>query len=168
MRFLSHLFGPSPAPFRARLTLESLDGRLSPSSIPGTVALDPAALVLPVATTSSTNALPVATANANTLVPADAAPAPPKIINFTWAEPSGGGIVTFSGQVVDPAPAGLTVKLGGDPKSLQGVTTVTDANGKFSKTLIMNTNGTDNGTATARTTNQQGVQSDYAMTYIIV
>ncbi|QJW99415.1 hypothetical protein [Frigoriglobus tundricola] len=166
MRFLRQMFGPSPTPLRARLTLEALDGRLPPSTITGTGTdpLDSSALVIPVsaASTTTTSSTPSTSAT-----PTNAAVTQPQIINFTWSEGTG-GIVTFTGQVIDPAPGGLTVSFGGDPESLQGVKTTTDANGNFSKTLIMKTNGTDNGTATAQTTDKQGLQSNIAMTYVIV
>jgi len=165
------MFGPSPTQFRARLTLEPLDGRLAPSTITttNTDTLDSSALVVPVAaaTTTTSATTTSATTTAQPTGTSDTAVTQPKIINFTWSE-SVGGIVTFTGQVVDPAPAGLTVKFGGDPASLQGKTATTDANGNFSLTLIMQTNGTDNGLATAQTTDSQGLQSNMAMTYVTV
>ena len=166
MRLLRQLFGPSPSQFRARLALESLDGRFSPSTITGTdtnpdsALTDPSALVIPVsAATTTTSTTPTYTANT--------AGTSPQIINFTWSEGTG-AIVTFTGQVVDSAPAGLTVNFGGDPVSLENKTATTDANGNFSLTLIMKTNGTDNGTATAQTTDKQGLQSNMAMTVVSV
>lgn len=85
----------------------------------------------------------------------------PEIVNFSASYSS--GIWVFSGTVIDDTPAGLTVSLGGAPASLQGVTATTDANGYFSKGVILQTNGSDSGTATAKTVDPDGNPSNTAM-----
>jgi hypothetical protein len=77
-----------------------------------------------------------------------------------------GGICTFSGQVTDETPGGLTIRFGGEPDSLQGVTAVTDSTGAFSKTVQLQTNGTDTGNAEVQTTDPQGLDSNIASRYV--
>lgn len=86
---------------------------------------------------------------------------PPQIVNF-MAVANGGNNWEFSGDVQDRAPGGLAVALGGQPASLQGVTVTTDANGHFDTVITLQANGTDTGTATAQTTDAQGLQSNVA------
>jgi len=93
------------------------------------------------------------------------APTPPQIVNF-MAVCNQGNLWEFSGDVQDRAPGGLTVTLGGQPASLQGVAVTTDANGHFDTVIAMQTNGNDSGTATAQTTDAQGLQSNVASFYI--
>lgn len=82
------------------------------------------------------------------------------ITNFGYA--AAGGLWTFSGHVDDDTPAGLTIRFGGAPASLQGKTAVTDSNGNFSLTLSLQTNGSDAGTATTDTTDPDGNNSNTA------
>ena len=123
---------------RARLSLESFDSRCAPSSLDGTG--DPILIAPPLG---------------------------PDIVNFTaTAGPT--GLWDFSGDVQDStsSPAGLTVKLGGDPQSLQNVQVTTNANGHFDIIIQLNANGTDDGIATAQTTDSQGLVSNTAMVYV--
>jgi hypothetical protein len=85
---------------------------------------------------------------------------PPVIKNFTHTV--AGTLVTFTGQVVDENPAGLTVRFGG-PSAMGNATTVTDANGNF--TLIVNMGG-QTGEVWSRTTDGQGLESAYAYTNV--
>jgi hypothetical protein len=152
MRMLRQLFGPSRTSFRARLTLEALDGRLPPSSLIGTDPSTDSSLVIP-ASAATTSQTP--TAN-----PTNTAP---QIINFTNVEVVG-GVCTFSGDVVDEAPAGLTITLDGQPPSVRGVTVTTDANGHFAKSVLMKAG--DNGIVTAETVDAQGLASNVPMTLV--
>jgi hypothetical protein len=77
------------------------------------------------------------------------APAPPAIINFT-AEQLGNGKFVITGQVVAVNPGGLTVTCGGET-SASGMTTTTNADGTFSLTVQLRTDGTDSGYLTATT-----------------
>jgi hypothetical protein len=88
----------------------------------------------------------------------------PVITGFRYA--AGNGLWTFMGHVDDDTPAGLTVRFGGAPESLQGQTAVTDANGDFSLTLSLQTNGNDAGTATTDTTDPDGNNSNTAECYV--
>jgi hypothetical protein len=87
---------------------------------------------------------------------------PPKIVNFQ-AIPGAGGFWTISGDVIDKAPGGLTVSFGGEPESLQNLKTTTDANGHFSLTLLLATDGSDSGLASAQTVDSQGLVSNIAL-----
>jgi hypothetical protein len=89
----------------------------------------------------------------------------PRIINFVGVEVAQ-GLFVFSGDVVDEAPGGLTIYFGGEPVSLQGVTVTTDASGHFEKAIFVNTDGSDNGIATAHTFDSQGLQSNVATCFI--
>lgn len=142
--FLRRSPRPAAAPFRARLTLESLDQRLAPSDLP------------PVPGDPPEN---------ETYFPAPPTNAPPQIINFSAAHIVGGAW-RFTGDVIDEFPSGLTITLGGAPDSLQGVTTTTNASGHFEIVVFLNTDGTDSGTATAQTVDNIGQQSNLAM-YIV-
>lgn len=131
---------PAAAPFRARLSLESLDQRLAPSDLLQTPG-DPPETV--------------------TYFPADPTNKPPQIVNFQAVEVVG-GMWRFTGDVIDEFPGGLTITFGGGPDSLQGVTTTTNASGHFDIAVFMKTDGTDYGTATAQTVDNIGQQSNLA------
>lgn len=85
----------------------------------------------------------------------------PQITNFV-ASARIGGIWEFSGDVVCDSPGGLTITFGGEPESLQGVTVVTDENGHFTLTISLLTDGSDDGLATAQTTDSEGLESNVA------
>ena len=135
------------SPRRARLSLESLDGRIMPDA-------------------TGTSPAPIAVfAQAAPAAPGTSDAAAPQITSFGAAEISTGwylftGTVTAAGN-----PAGIVVTLGGGPASLAGVTATVQADGTFSVLVQMQTNGNDDGTATAVFT-QNGVQSNVAMTYV--
>ena len=136
---------PAAAPFRARLSLESLDQRLAPSDLPPTPG-DPPETV--------------------TYFPADPTNKPPQIVNFGASEIVG-GMWRFTGDVIDEFPSGLTVTFGGEPNSLQGVTVTTDASGHFDIVVFMKTDGSDYGTASAQTVDNIGQESNLAL-YLVV
>jgi hypothetical protein len=92
-------------------------------------------------------------------------PNAPQINNFVGVE-LGNGVWQFSGTVTDPNPGGLTVTFGGQPESLQGVTTTTDENGNFNLVIQLNTNGSDDGVVTTQTTDGAGLQSNVALCYV--
>jgi hypothetical protein len=85
----------------------------------------------------------------------------PPTITFTAGE-VGEGLYWFTGQVTAAQPGGLTVTFTGVP-SLNGHTVVTNADGSFSFTIPVQTNGTDNGTVTATVTDSMGQVSNVAM-----
>jgi hypothetical protein len=85
----------------------------------------------------------------------------PVIVNFVCVGTTG-GVWTFSGTVLDDTPAGLTVRLGGAPISLQNQTAMTDSGGNFTKSFVLRTDGSDAGTATADTTDLAGNPSNTA------
>jgi hypothetical protein len=88
--------------------------------------------------------------------------AAPRIVNFQGVEVVG-GLWRFTGDVLDEDPAGLTVTFGGEPSSLQGMTETTDANGHFEKTMLLKTDGSDNGLASAQTVDRGGLVSSVAL-----
>jgi hypothetical protein len=136
------LRGPSAAGRRARLSLETLDGR---------VLLDATPLDQPSPSpTGDTSPAPVA---------------PPQITGFTATEVST-GLYLFSGTVVADHPEGMTVTFGGAPVSLEGKTTTVLADGTFSLLVSMQTDGSDDGTATAVCTDEYGQVSNTATTLV--
>src|SRR5439155_25577380 len=117
---LLSLFGrPSrPAPIRrARLVLESLDGRFCPD------INDPLN--------------PGGGSDYLSNPPTDN---PPVIIDFKATEVAP-GMVTFTGTVVDEDPGGLTVTFHGPQVAIDGRTTVTHPDGTFSLTVVFRTDG---------------------------
>lgn len=85
----------------------------------------------------------------------------PKISNFGCVE----GylhIFTFTGTVTDESAPGLTVNFGGSPVSLQGKSVAVKADGTFEFTVQLNGTTSDNGTATAQTTDWWGLTSNLA------
>src|SRR5579883_430204 len=110
--------------------------------------------------TVSTDIQPVTGTN-----PTEPKPQPPQIINFQIVQ-SSSGMYQVSGDVVDSSPSGLVVQFGGTPVSLQGLTATTDGSGHFCVYVALNTNGSDDGTATAVTTDNAGLTSNTA-TYVI-
>ena len=152
---------PHTTPPRARLQLEALDLRLAPSSLdPLTGGYIPTAPAPFVATTTQSSVF------VDPEVPPEVATnVAPRIVNFVAVE-TARGLWTFSGDVIDEAPGGLTITFGGVPVSLQNRTTTTDANGHFSVAFLMNTDGSDDGTATARAVDSAGLASNLAI-YIV-
>ncbi|HYH67357.1 MAG TPA: hypothetical protein VD866_21850 [Urbifossiella sp.] len=132
---------PRPA-LRTRLRLESLDDRVVPSSL---FDSEP-----PLSLRGDLGGPPLNVA--------------PRIINLAGVE-TGIGWYRFTGQVVDSTTVGgLTVTFAGVP-SLQGQTTTTAADGTFSFTIRVNTDGSDVGEVRAQTT-ANGLTSDEASCYI--
>lgn len=134
------------------MSLEYLDARLAPSDVPLPGDPPPTPPGTPVIV--DPNLIPVG-AGGQTNVP-------PRITNFTAVEVVG-GMWRFTGDVVDEAPGGLTICFGGEPDSLQGRTTTTDANGHFDVSILVSTDGSDNGLATAQTTDNAGQLSNLAL-----
>ncbi|MBP3959494.1 hypothetical protein J8F10_29980 [Gemmata sp. G18] len=179
MRSFRQASGSSANRFRARLSLEALDSRLAPSSLlddstQGVFVLLPAPVIDPANVIAVSSApLPGATADP-TLVrmdadatqeiyaPVTAVNVAPRIINFKGVEAIG-GVWRFSGDVIGPAPAGLVIQFGGVPATLQNKATTTDATGHFSVTYLMKMDGTDNGLASAKTTDANGLASNLAL-----
>ncbi len=91
--------------------------------------------------------------------PANAAP---RIEDFVGEE-GPGRVWTFTGRVVDEAPGGLTVTFGGIP-SLAGQTTITAADGSFSKTVVLQPG--EEGYATAVTVDAAGLSSNVARYFV--
>jgi hypothetical protein len=82
---------------------------------------------------------------------------PPAIEGFSivWVEP---GHYQITGRVADEYPGGLTVTFDGIP-SLEGVTAVTNADGTFSLTVTLRTDGSDTGNVSAVTVDAGGLSS---------
>jgi len=134
---------PRPV-LRTRLRLESLDDRAVPSSL---FDGEP-----PLMLGGDMGGLPA---------PVNVAP---RIINLVGVE-TDLGWYRFTGRVVDSATVGgLVVTFAGVP-SLQGETTTTAADGTFTLTVRVRTDGTDAGEVRAQTT-ADGLTSDEASCYI--
>lgn len=88
--------------------------------------------------------------------------AAPQVVNFQGVEVVG-GLWRFTGDVIDEAPGGLTIYFGGEPDSLQDQTTRTAANGHFDVAFLVNTDGSDDGLASARTVDGAGLASNVAL-----
>jgi hypothetical protein len=80
---------------------------------------------------------------------------PPTIANLSDAY-LGNGQFMITGQVLDPSPGGLTVSFSGGTWA-NGLTTTTNADGTFSETVQLSTNGNNAGYLTATTTDNQGL-----------
>lgn len=141
---------PSAIPNRARLTLEALDLRLAPSSL-----TDPPPVY-------SSDGLLDGGGTWGGAVGGDGANAAPQVVNFMAVEVVA-GLWEFTGDVIDEAPAGLTILFGGEPESLQNATTTTNASGHFDVVLALHTDGTDNGLASAKTVDNHGLASNVAV-----
>lgn len=146
---------PAPGTNRARLALESLDPRLSPSDLLGTGS-DPTVINTD-PTVSAITYAPV--------VNVGAAGKAPVIDNFKGAEIVG-GLYRFSGEVVGAEPCVWTVTFGGEPDTLRGMQIQTDANGRFSKVLDVKTDKSDDGELSAQAVNAAGVKTEVALTII--
>jgi hypothetical protein len=90
----------------------------------------------------------------------------PVISNFSWVS-SYNNTYTFTATVTDASAPGLTVTFGGIP-SLANKTATVQSNGTVSLSVQLNNNGSDNGTATAQTTNWWGQLSNVAQTAVWV
>jgi hypothetical protein len=127
----------------------------APSPAPLTPTEPPAEAAPPPTTTAGTTQDP-------TFLPAQKTNLGPQIVNFQAVEVVE-GLWKFTGDVIDEAPGGLTVHFGGQPVSLQGVTTTTDAGGHFDKSVLLNTDGSDNGLASAQTFDAGAQASNIAL-----
>ncbi len=83
----------------------------------------------------------------------------PVITNFEGVREAG-NIWTFSGKVIDESAPGLTVRLGGLP-SLQTKFAMVESSGWFSCTVILGPS--EDGTASAQTTDWWGLESEEAL-----
>ncbi len=90
----------------------------------------------------------------------------PAINNFSYTQGSLNSF-TFTGTTSAASPGGLMVSFGGIP-SLGGQTATVGSDGSFSLNVVLNSNGSDNGTATAQLTDWWGLQSNVATTYVTV
>ena len=165
MRSFRHAPRLSATRNRARLTLEALDLRLPPSSLLGTSVDEQ--VPDPYSPGAPTQAPPVTTEEEEDegrfLTDGGGVPnVAPEIVDFTAVEVVG-GLWRFTGDVLDEAPGGLTITFGGEPESLQGESTTTDANGHFDVAILLNTDGSDNGLASAQTTDGGGLASNVAL-----
>jgi hypothetical protein len=88
----------------------------------------------------------------------------PQIVDLV-IENAGHGLFLIHGRVVDEAPGGLTVTVGGST-SASGDTTKTLADGTFSMTVQLHTDGTDSGFLGVRATDAQGLVSDLEGEYV--
>jgi hypothetical protein len=79
-------------------------------------------------------------------------------VNFSVAH-LGQGWCYFTGTVQDEAPGGLVVTFSGVP-TVQGQTATTAADGTFSLTIQLRTDGTDNGNVSAVTYDRLGLKSN--------
>ena len=143
-----------PAARRPRLGFDALESRDCPTAWdvplpPGVAAADlppgsgPALLSGPPATSAAVK------------VDGNAAP---RIVNFD-VQAVGGGVYVFTGQVQDEFPGGLVVVFDGIP-TLEGAEVVTDANGEFTLTVVLQTDGTDAGDVSVGTTDDIGQPSN--------
>jgi hypothetical protein len=139
LSWLTRRTATTNTPFRSRLGVEVLEGRVQLSAINPLLVSSP----------------PVADSR---IIPNS----PPQIVNFT-AEQIGNGLFVFTGHVIDESPAGLTVTFGGGVPTIAGQTTLTDANGDFSYTIRLKTDGTDSGTVSAATVDPLGAPSNVAL-----
>ena len=62
----------------------------------------------------------------------------------------------FSGEVAAEHPDGMVVSFGGEPNSVQNLSTTVDAYGRFSILVHLATDGSDDGTVTAVTSDANG------------
>jgi hypothetical protein len=90
----------------------------------------------------------------------------PVISNFSAVQQSGYQFV-FSGIVGAQTAAGLTITFGG-LASLSGQTATVASNGSFQLVVRLRSDGSDNGSATAQTTDWWGQASNIATTWIDV
>jgi hypothetical protein len=88
----------------------------------------------------------------------------PPLIEGLNAREFANGVFVVTGRVLDERPGGLTVWLGG-VTSASGYCAVTDADGYFSVTITLRTDGTDTGNLTATVTDGGGL-SDEDFVYV--
>ncbi|OWK40233.1 hypothetical protein FRUB_05152 [Fimbriiglobus ruber] len=139
--------------------MESLNERFMPDATPITPPSDPT--TPPAVTTPAT---PTGSTTVTTTLPP-----PPVVSNFLIAAVAGGlyemtGDVTVNGV----GAADMYVAFGGGPETLQGMSTMTDANGHFDVIVDFNEDGSDNGMATAQATDDYYQTSNLAMDYITI
>ena len=136
---------PRPV-LRTRLSLESLDGRAVPSDL--SLGGDPPPLI------GGDLGGPPAPVNVA-----------PRIVDFTGVQTSVGWY-EFTGRVVDSATVGgLVISFAGIP-AMNNQTTTTAADGTFTITVRVQTDGTDAGEVRA-TTVAAGLTSNEASCYIV-
>lgn len=152
MRSTRPMSEPNRIRNRARLSFEVLDSRLAPSDLLGPLTNDSNP------DESGEWRMILRDSRGENVAP--------RVTNFTVAA-TGGGLWRLSGDVIDEAPADLTIAFGGEPATLQHLTVTTDANGHFDRTVLLRTDGSDAGMASAQTTDAGGMASNVA-TYMIV
>jgi hypothetical protein len=125
--------------------MESLDGRDTPSvTVPDT--------------------FPVGGTTPSEVVQSDNKNNPPVITDFVVQE-VGFGTFVITGRVADENPGGLTVTIGGST-SCTGQTTTTNADGTFTITVRLRTDGSDEGWITAVAEDAGGLESNEAAQYV--
>lgn len=156
-----------PAPgVRTRLSVQVLDDRTAPSSLLAAEddPQDEAARAATATYLSSSNE-PTGTMTSEegtgVLAPTNL---PPEIVDFVAVE-IGPGLYRFTGRVIDEAPGGLVVAFGGVP-SAEGQSATTNADGTFSLTLQMQTDGSDTGNVSAVTQDASGQTSNVATCWV--
>lgn len=137
--------GRVTAPFRTRLTAERLEYRDGPAGL--SAGLSPVGGEPTWAPDTQSGFLQP---------PANAAP---QIVDFKAVE-IGQGLFKFTGRVIDEAPSGLTVTFGGSVPTMNGRTTTTGTDGKFTLNVQLRRDGSDAGTVTAQTRDTQGLLSN--------
>ncbi len=90
---------------------------------------------------------------------------PPVITSFVHVINSS-MVCTFTGQVSDETPGGLTIRFGGHPAAVKGLTAVTDSTGAFQVSVTVATDGSDTGNTSVQTTDPQGLDSNFAYRYL--
>lgn len=140
---------PKAAPARRStfLRLESLEWRDQPSGLGVDDPTDP---------TPGSGEYVLATPPANQA---------PEIVNFGCTEIAN-GLFIFSGRVIDEFPGGLTITFSGSVDSMDGKTTITNADGTFTYTIQLKFDGSDNGAVAATTVDAGGLVSNEPITYV--
>jgi hypothetical protein len=156
-----------PVPgLRTRLSVQALDDRAAPSSLLATEsdrqaegAWDATAAYLSPSGGPTCCLIPVGGVGDKT--PTNQ---PPVIVDFAVVRLDTGEY-RFTGRVIDEAPGGLTVWFDGVP-SAAGRTATTNADGTFTLTLTLQSDGSDMGTVTAVTRDAAGLWSNVAGVWV--
>jgi hypothetical protein len=135
----------SSRPTRTVLRLVDLEGRAHPSGLDGPAIFPPDPPAGQEATPPDG--------------PDDRSDNNPPLIEDLNAREVGNGVFLITGRVSDENPGGLTVWFGG-VASANRCYAVTDADGYFSATIKLRTDGTDTGNLTARVTDGGGLSDE--------
>ena len=154
------------AGFRTRLSVLALEDRAAPSSLWSAVddwrdKFAWAAAVADVSTSGGSTYCLLDDLIGKITLPINL---PPVIVDFQVVRVDAGRY-ELTGRVFDESPGGLVVTFGGVP-SAAGQTATTNADGTFSLTLSMQTDGTDMGIVTAVTQDAAGQSSNVAIAWV--